>query len=104
MTPLQQVYSIKNGTPETANKVIATLEQNGIDVYTFCTPGEVPQIFVMPEYQDEAEILLHDIYFPPKEKLPGEFICLEVQGDNGELKGLNIFYDGILQHTWHPVK
>jgi hypothetical protein len=103
MKTLAQVYTAK-GDRKTINKVIETLEQNSIEVFTHGIRLDEPHsadvlIFVNSHEHDKAEILLHDIYFPEKEKLLGEFITFEVRNEIGELTALNVFYDGILQHT-----
>jgi hypothetical protein len=35
-----------------------------------------------------------------KQKLKGEFICFEVRDEQKRLLRVNVFYNGILHHTW----
>jgi len=103
MTTLMQVYK-ENGDRQTINKVITTLEENGIQAFTHGIRLDEPEgtdirIYVHAHEHDKAEMLLYDVYFPEKKKLPGEFVSFEVRTENGQLTAINVFYDGILQHT-----
>lgn len=39
-----------------------------------------------------------------KTKLKGEFICLQVRDEKDRLIAVNIFYNGVLHHTWENPK
>lgn len=39
-----------------------------------------------------------------KQKLKGEFICLEVRNKENNIIGINVFYNGIFQYQWKMHK
>jgi len=108
MTTLTSVYHTKDNRAA-IDRTISILEQAGIQSFTTgITVNDQTMkemyVYVQSHEQEKAELLLDEVYEMGQVKLPGEFVCLELRNEDGGIKGLNIFYTGVLQHTWHPVE